>query len=394
MATTELPPTAESPPAKPDDAPGGPARTSARRTDWLVGAAAAAVALVIALIDLKIWNADLSVPFRLGGDADFYLMVTTSMLRHGWHLTNPDLGAPFGSTLYDLPQGADNLQYLLIKIIGTITGGDAARAVNLYFLATFPLAAAFAYAVLRSLRITRVPAAVFAVLYALLPYHFERGTTHLLLSGYYLVPVGIWLILRTLADDAPFSRDGTWKPRFTQQSILPIVACAAIASTGAYYAMFTLVLLVPVALADFAVRRRVRTLTAATVTAIFVGGVFLINVAPTVVYAIANGQNTAVAQRTPQETELYGLRIAELVVPRADHRIGPLGYFERQISEFPQRSEAGMPLGLIGAIGFLFLVALAVILVLGRRHSATSSRSESRVNTRFTEELRIRRLQS
>lgn len=343
-------------------------RGGARRTDWLWGAGAALIALVVAAIDLELWRADLSVPFRLGGDADFYLMVTDGLLKHGWHLVNPELGAPGSQALYDLPHGADNLQFLLIKLIGTLTGNSAARAVNLYYLATFPLAAGIAFGVLRALKVTREPALVFAVLYALLPYHFERGTTHLLLSGYYMVPVGVLLVLSAVGDDPPFTQDGSWRPRLSKRSILPLLGCAAIASTGAYYAVFTLVLLVGVALADFAIRRRARTLTAAGVTAGAIVLVLALNLAPTLAYWIANGANADVARRTPQETELYGLRISELVVPRADHRIGPLGSIEREIRQFKEPSEGGMPLGAVGAIGFLGLVGAAVAFVAGNHH--------------------------
>ena len=72
--------------------------------------------------------------------------------------------------------------------------------INVFFLLTFPLVGLAAYLVLRRLTLSPNVAIVCSILYALLPYHFLRGEGHLLLSAYYAVPLGAWLVLSVLAD--------------------------------------------------------------------------------------------------------------------------------------------------------------------------------------------------
>ena len=85
---------------------------------------------------------------------------------------------------------------------------DAAVVVNVFFLLTFPLVGLAAYLVLRRLTLSRPVAIVCSILYTLLPYHFARGEVHLLLSAYYVVPLGAYLVLAVLGDRPLF---GDWR---------------------------------------------------------------------------------------------------------------------------------------------------------------------------------------
>ena len=77
---------------------------------------------------------------------------------------------------------------------------------NVYFLLTFPLAAAAAYLAFRHLGATRAPSVVCATLFALLPYHFVRGETHLFYSAYFAVPIGAYLALAVFTGEPLFVR--------------------------------------------------------------------------------------------------------------------------------------------------------------------------------------------
>jgi hypothetical protein len=71
---------------------------------------------------LRLWRADLRAPFLYDGDALFNLMVTKGVLKHGWWLENPDLGAPLGQKPYDFPVLAgDSLHLALIKLLGVFS---------------------------------------------------------------------------------------------------------------------------------------------------------------------------------------------------------------------------------------------------------------------------------
>jgi phosphoglycerol transferase len=103
---------------------------------------------------MQLWRANLWMPFTLGGDAPYYLMVIKGILLHGWWLENPDLGAPFGQELYDFPFLAhDGFHLVLIKMLGLLSS-DPVFVANVFFLLSFPLVALVAFLVLRQLGIS------------------------------------------------------------------------------------------------------------------------------------------------------------------------------------------------------------------------------------------------
>ena len=101
-----------------------------------------------------------------------------------------------------------------------------------------------------------------------------------------------------------------------------------------------------------------------------IGGMCLFNDLPSVIYTHEHGRNTLVAQRLPQESELYALKLVEMVLPVPDHRIPALRHLRYKYdSTTPLPSEDGQQsLGIVGTIGlfWLFAVALGVVAGVGR----------------------------
>ena len=158
----------------------------------LYGAVALA-ALAEAVIALRLWRADLRVPFNVRGDSVFFEMMVKAVVEHGWYLTNPQLGAPGVLTLHDFPQ-ADAIHLLLIKVM-TLFSSDWALLFNVYYLLGFPLIAVSALAVLRQFRIAPVPAFVASLLYAFQPSRLLIGESHFTLAIYYQMPLAILIAL-------------------------------------------------------------------------------------------------------------------------------------------------------------------------------------------------------
>ena len=332
--------------------------------------AVAVTALGLACWHLQVWRAHLRDAWQLEGDGSFYVMVARSLGHEGSYLHNSHLGWPFGQTMYDLPQGVDNLHLFAIRLLGSV-GGSPGAAVNLFFLLTFPAVALVAHLVLRRLGISRYVSALGALLYTFAPYHFIRGEGHLLLLGYQLVPFGVLLALRLFDDDLPMLRpSGTvgrwplghidWRARRTWITALGV---AALASTGAYYFAFSMMLVLVAAVVQSISTGRWRPLGSAAALIVVGGLVFGLNVSPTLRYERSHGANTAVAARSPAETELYGLRISQLVTPRQGHRLAKLA----RLSERSQgkivalQSEPGQQLGAIGAIGLAIVLGAALL---------------------------------
>jgi hypothetical protein len=339
------------------------------RTDVLVGAGASLLALLLAMLVLRVWRGSLAVPFDYERETLYYLMLVKGLLDHGGAFENPSLGAPFGLDLHDYAIGTDRLNLELLRLLGLVLGGPA-EAVNAFYLLTFALAAGAAYLCFRLVAVARPPAVVCATLFALAPYHFSRGQEHLFLSAYWVVPLGAYLVLATLAGEPLYRRrPGASGVRAfaAGRTLLAVVFAVAAASAGVYYAAFTLLLLgAATFVALLAGRGRVAVASGVGSMALMVA-VLALHLAPTVAYRFEHGVNPATV-RPRTESELYALKLSDLVFPVEQHRLRPLADFtDRYRRTTPIRSEGGQALGAVGAVGFAGLVALGLVSLVRRR---------------------------
>lgn len=333
----------------------------------------ALTALVAAAWALKLWQADLTVPFRYAvtDDTKFYLMLIKRIIDHGWVFTNHDLGAPFGQQLFDYPQGADNLNLFLIWLIADISPHPGV-VINAFFLLTFPLDAAAAYLVMRQVGISAMPSAVCAVLFALLPYHFFRSDSHLFLSAYYSLPLTALLFLRVLGAAPLFARRESPRRRplswVTGRTTATVLICGVIASTGLYYAVFALVLLAVATLGALFAGRGRRGVISGGITCALVLVVLSVNLGPTAVYELSHGANTRLQHRATEGDDL-SLSPSYLLLPPIRDRIGPLrSVTTRYAAVTPPHGyceQCFESIGSVGDVGFLWLAVVAVATLLG-----------------------------
>ncbi|MFN2468901.1 MAG: hypothetical protein ABR521_12310 [Gaiellaceae bacterium] len=333
-------------------------RRRSREAAWAL--AAAAVALVAAAGALRIWHATPGQPLAYSGDARLYAAVVVSgTLEDGWYLENERLAAPLGQRMHDYPfENGALLDLAAVALIGLVAG-ETFATMNAFFLLTFPAVALAAFLVLRRLRLSRPSALVCSVLFALLPYHFYRGEAHLFLSAYYAVPVGVYLVLRVLAGRPLVTRE----PR---RIVTTLALAALVATGGAYYAGFTLALLVLAALMAAVGRRQLGPLLQALVPATGILVVLLLEHLPALVHRLGT-EGSSAATRRPVETEIFSLKLADLVLPLDTHRLSFLGDVTRRYrDETVLPSESGATLGTLGTLGFVFLLGLVVTAALGR----------------------------
>jgi len=343
-----------------------------RARDWPFAIAAMGLALGFAALAIRLWQADLSVPLRPGNDATQVLMLAKAIIDHGWYLHIPELGAPYGLSLSDFPAAAgDSISMLLFRFFALFTTNPAV-VVNLYFLAGFPLVAGSAFLVLRRLGVSRPTGTVVAALYALLPPHFLRGEMHLFLGAYVSAPIGCYLILRTLGDEPIFvrarSRSRARSPAsswLSPRNLRPLGLCVLIGALGTDYAIFTIVLLILCSAIGVAWSRRPRRLVSPTVLCVAIAATLGLQYLPTVIYHASHGPNPVVGKRYPFESENYGLKLGALILPQPEDRIAPLAaigkaYATQEDDLGPPNEDSYDTLGLIGAIGFLGLLAFGI----------------------------------
>jgi hypothetical protein len=282
-------------------------------------------------------------------DAVFNLMVVKAVLDHGWIGKNPNLGAPFGQQLWDFPSSnGDALHLAIVKGIGLFTH-DPALVMNLFFLLTFPLTAAIAFLVYRALGASRGSSLVCALLYALLPFHFERDA-HVFLASYYAVPLGCYLALSVLRGTPLISRTA---PGLTA---LTLVLCLIVGSSSTYYAAFTITLIAIATLVALISGGGFRALASGVATAGVIGATVIALLLPTLMYWGDHGRHN-IELRPPSDTESYSLKLPQLVLPVAGHRV-------QKLAELRQRYNAnfGLTEGASNALGAAATVGLLVLL--------------------------------
>jgi phosphoglycerol transferase len=323
----------------------------------LYAAATAALSLALAVGVLKLWRADLAVPFEYYGDVNLQHMLVRSVLDRGWYFENPALGAPHGLELYDYPVlNGDTINVVILWLLGLVGFGSTA-AMNILYVASFPLVGLTAFLALRRLGAAPGPALVCGVLYSLLPFHFLRSEGHLFLATYYAVAAGAYLATAVLDGD-----------RLRLGTAIGLAVLVGAASGSFYYAAFTVVLVLLAAALRFVGTRDRGALRAGGLVAGAVLAVALVQLAPTLVYRTANGTNPDVAQRHTFESEVYSLKLTQLVLPLDNHRIGALGEIKRRYTEkFPPIDANAATLGVVGTVGLLWLLLVALGALVGRR---------------------------
>ncbi len=311
---------------------------------------------------LKIWRMHLHRPFTLNGDSIWYAAHIKGFLPDTNHWTNPVLGSPFGQNMADFPLGANNLNWAIIRVIGWFNG-DWAAVYNIFYLATFGLAAAVAVLILRRWKVPSPLAIALAALYATAPYHFQRGEFHLFLAAYWMVPVGCHIALRHL-DERPYldlSRSGMRSMLRDRRTWLIVVAAVALGSTGPYYALWSAMLIIVAgALAALRHSSGKHLLSALAVAAVITGALFT-NLAPSLITKIADRPNPAAVGRQPFEADTFGLRIVDLFAPVPGHRVDRVREAFKTFGNTPIPSEGSDHLGLVAAVG----LALALVAALG-----------------------------
>jgi phosphoglycerol transferase len=321
-------------------------------------AGAVILCLLILTWVMKLWRADLKVPFAYFGDAVFFSAALKGGIEQGWWFHNISVGAPTGSNFYALP-AVDNFQFLLIKVISLFTT-DYALTLNLFYLLTFPLTTITSLYFFRHFKFSYGPALLGSLLYTFLPFHFFR-TYHLFLTAYYLLPL-MTLVILWLCSGKPFLvepvENRRW-PKFelkSYKSIFSIIICALVGSCGIYYPFFSCFLLLIAGISASVYRKSIHALLASVILVGFMSVVVLVNLSSRIIYQ-HNHAGSSIGVRPAQDAEILGLKITQLVLPIGGHRIPALAELKYQYNLGPLITENDTAsLGIVGSIGFLILI--------------------------------------
>ncbi len=334
-------------------------RSEWHRADRLLYVLTFAVTTLITFFALQLWRARLDVPLTYSGDALPTGAHFKTVIETGWYEYQRLLGAPYGQTYNDFPT-ADNLHFIAAKVLSLFTH-DWAVAMNLYFIIGFPLAAIAALWLFRRLGMSRPIALALGVVFAINPYHFMRGESHLWLSSYYVIPLALALVISAIRGEALWAIRTTG-PRFlrwaTPRSLGTLAILALTGTAQSYYAVFFLILLAFAGLVRLVASGQWRRFWGAAIAGGITAVVMLINMAPDIIYARIAGENPGGFERSHAEAEIFALKLSQLILPWSGHRIGFLANIRNTYdATYPLGSEQPA-LGAIAAFGFVALLLI------------------------------------
>ncbi len=342
---------------------------------YLLSQAAALVLCAVALVlAMQLWDADIDVPFHSWGDAVMTVVNVGGASETGWVSNFSLLGGQFGLDSNAFPQ-TEGASSVLIFLIARVSRGIG-MTMNLFFLLGFFLATATALHVFLRRGFHPALSVAAALLYAFLPYHLLRGEYHIFLAAYYAAPLVLDLALRiaeggggALPTAVPSAGAGAGgsaaqgrDPARTWTAGAVLVALLA-GISGAYYAFFSAFFLLFAAVVrtvrDRAAGRRAPLRPYACVG--LVAAALAVDLIPFAVHLLRVGSTAGAVVRGSAEAEVYGLKLAFLLLPVQGHRIPALAELTQAYmrSGVYSNENSFAALGVVGAFGFLAsLVAL------------------------------------
>ncbi|MCU1475686.1 MAG: hypothetical protein JWQ64_379 [Subtercola sp.] len=211
--------------------------------ELLFAALTAVIALVIGVIALGVSWHDLGLRWGTGGDDQvLHYAIFSSALDTFPFFSNGHLGFPTDQNLFFAPL-FDVWSAGFVAIISPFVP-NGIWALNLYNMGSFLAVGFTSYAFFRALKLRRLVAVFFGVLFAVVPYHFyQLSIGHPFLANYWAVPVAGILVLMVAGERTnPFARwigrASTRRMAFWRRIAPIVVLGAAVAWTQSYYYVF------------------------------------------------------------------------------------------------------------------------------------------------------------
>ncbi len=327
----------------------------------------------------RVWRLHPRVPVVYQGDAVLSMSAIRNISLTGWYSSTDLLGVPYGQNLLDFPAVGDFLHLVGLRFLVLFTDSPG-LILNVFYFATFATVFLGAFAGCRLLAIRPFGAAVVAVLYTFLPFHTLHGPSHLFLSSYGAVPLWVALAVRQMGDEPligalPGIKLRQWHSWLRQPGhAVAIVVVVLGATTGLYYAVFMTATLLVAGLVGGLVHRSRNRFAVAWGLAGLGGFLLTLQFLPTWSYQRSVGSNAEIVERGIHNIEYYSLKLTDLVLPVAGHRIDWMAELRAESQGLLLRGEQAEAIGLVGVVGLTAMVLVAVVRMLrghpGGRHGA------------------------
>jgi phosphoglycerol transferase len=323
------------------------------------------VTILILALSLGLDSMDFSVPFNFWGDTLWQSVPIKSLIENSNPYFIPNLSAPYGLPSAGFPC-ITNLDWLVMKCIAFVNRSSG-FVLNVFWLFTIILTSFSCSVSLHLLGLKKkIICSLLGISYALLPYAFFRNVAHINLVYYAVPPICLFVI--------HLSRGF---PKKNNREIF-VVGILAIATQGfgyLYYTFYTLILLFVSTLIGYCKNQDYRILKIGTL-AIFVSMLCsVVNLTPTFYSWNKYGKPDQIGFKTSQESEIYAIKLRQMLVPNKDNCIPLLSLWGKNDASIPfpnENENKSARLGLLASIGFLILL----LNIMGRLVLPNSKRDE------------------
>jgi phosphoglycerol transferase len=324
-----------------------------------------AAAGLVATVALGLWffvlprGFSLHLPIAYGeGDSLVHAHYVKRILTTGWFPWSTEfLGAPFGASELDMPD-ALSLHYLMIKALGLFSS-DWVVVTNVFIVSGFFFAAIAGYWLLRTFQLEPAWAALGGLVFAFLPYHFIRlvPLNHLYLAAYWTVPFAVWLALKAWPD--PAHEAATFRSMRSMRIGLA-AALVAVGTDEIYYAFFACFLIASAGLASMLSRRALSALLPAGGMILAICLIVAAQLWPSIQHWQTSGANPETAARHPAESETYGLKLTQMLLPHRHHPFETARALSVRYNTTFNENESSA-LGVVASFGLIVLLAIAFV---------------------------------
>ena len=311
------------------------------------------VSVAIAMVAMKVWTMDFSIIRFPDSDERTGLMLFKNIKDNGLigSLFCNRLGAPGISTIIDIPF-LDWPMVIAIWILTRFMNYNVAYYV--FYFSTYATATITMYILLRKMKCNYFLSICISISFAITPYHFYRSVVHMTLSNYFVIPMGIYLILLVYEANWKFGMPECVKNSIIKR-ILYWLSIIIMALSNIYYAFFIMLMVLVTVVYKMIEKKTWKPIWQEAISFYSMCIIFIAGLLPKVVYGLIEGKNTLAGIRYPFETEMYGLRIIQLFLPPSYSK---LDLFQRLNAAYTNKAQginenSWSNMGLIAIIGFV-----------------------------------------
>ena len=317
---------------------------------WWDATAAALIAFVLSLPVLGYPLLHLNVPWGSGDLIAHYMTVNT------W----TPLGFP-ASTNFGYPGGIDwayiptidVTQNAFAWLVQLITGSPYA-GLNLLLVLSFPLVAALAVIAFRLVGARGPLAIALAVAFTFIPYHFDRGLSHMYLATLYAGVTGVILAIWI----------GTGRTATTRKHTIAIAIVILVTSwSGMYYSVFAIALTLAAVAWRWMQGDAIGRVGRYALIPLSIVGASLVAFLPGAFRLLTDPPIINMVERNAADSVAFAGNLAQLLTPYATIDLPILGAFTSTLIESQQILGSAAESDIAGFGTFLTTAALLVFLI-------------------------------